>query len=90
MRRIHYSGASLVTGDDIASCLVDYVRALAEAGASAQITLPVRLNDGGVGTATMLIGPTSQLVTVTESSPFEEFDSPELVSAWRDEIAALA
>lgn len=90
MQRIHYSGASLVTGDDIASCVVEYASALARTGACAQLTLPVRLNDGGVGSATILLGPASQLVTVTEPSPFEKFDAPELVSAWRNEIEALA
>jgi hypothetical protein len=90
MQKVHYSGATLITGDDVACVIVEYARVLARTGKCAQVTLPVRLNDGGVGSATLLIGPASQLVTVTESSPFEELSSPDLVSAWQTEIDAIS
>ena len=71
MQRIHYSGVSLLTGNDIARGVVQYARVLARVGGSAEVSLPVRLSDGGTANATLLIGPASQLVTVEESSPFE-------------------
>ena len=86
MQRIHYSGASLVTGDDLARGVVEYAHVLAESGGSAQVTLPVRLKDGGIGSATLLIGPASQLVIVDELSPFAEVEAPDLVEEWREAL----
>lgn len=83
MQRIHYSGASLLTGNDLARGVVEYAQALAQSGGTAQITFPVRLKDGGIGSATLLIGSASQLVTVDESSPFTELSAPAVVAAWR-------
>ena len=89
MRRIHYSGASLLTGDDLARGVVDYAQVLAQSGSSATITLPVRLNDGGIGNATLLIGPASQLVAVDESSPFDELSAPEVLDGWQNAMLPL-
>lgn len=90
MQRIHYSGVSLVTGDDIARGILHYAQALAHAGGSAEIVLPVRLSDGGTANATLLIGPASQFVTVDEASPFEELSAPELLDEWRTAVARIA
>jgi hypothetical protein len=46
------------------------------------------LNDGGTGSATLLIGPSSELVTVAESSPFGELYAPEVLAEWRDALSA--
>jgi len=88
VQRIHYSGASLLTGDELARGLIEYAQGLADSGGSAQVTLPVRLNDGGTGSATLLIGPSSELVTVAESSPFGELYAPEVLAEWRDALSA--
>lgn len=90
MQRIHYSGVSLLTGNDIARGVVQYARVLARVGGSAEVSLPVRLSDGGTANATLLIGPASQLVTVEESSPFEELSAPEVVDGWREAMAEIA
>jgi hypothetical protein len=89
MQRVHYSGISLLTGDDIARGIVQYAEALAHAGGSAQISLPVRLGDGGTANATLLIGPASQLVTIDEASPFEELTAPEVVEKWHAAVAGI-
>jgi hypothetical protein len=90
MQRIHYSGVSLLTGNDIARGVVQYARALARVGGSAEVSLPVRLTDGGTANATLLIGPASQLVTVDEASPFEELSAPEVIEGWREAMAEIA
>jgi hypothetical protein len=90
MQRIHYSGVSLLTGDEIARGVVQYAQALAHAGGSAEIRLPVRLGDGGTASATLLIGPSSQLVTVDEASPFDELTAPEVIEQWRTAMSAIA
>lgn len=89
MQRIHYSGVSLLTGNEIARGVVQYARALARVGGSAEVSLPVRLSDGGTANATLLIGPASQLVTVDESSPFEELSAPEVIDGWREAMAEI-
>jgi hypothetical protein len=90
MQRIHYSGTSLLTGDDIARAMLRYAQALTHSSGSAEITLPVRLSDGGTAQATLLIGPASQLVTVDEQSPFDELSAPELVDSWHQAAARLS
>ena len=90
MQRVHYAGAIFITGDDIADGIVDYVHALAMRGGCATLTVPVRLNDGGVSSATLLVGPSSQLVVTPETSPFDELSSPELLTTWQHDIEAIA
>jgi hypothetical protein len=89
MQRIHYSGVSLLTGNDLAAGVVDYARSLAHVGGSAELTLPVRLADGGTANATLLLGPASQLVTVDEASPFDELSAPKVLEEWRSAMSAL-
>ena len=89
MQRVHYAGAILITGDDIAGGMVDYASALAARGRCAKVTVPVRLSDGGVSSATLLLGPSSQLVTTPETSPFDELSSPDLLSTWKLDIDAF-
>ncbi len=76
----------MVTGDDLARGIIEYAHVLAESGSSAQITLPVRLADGGIGSATLLIGPASEVVIADENSPFGELTAPELLDEWRRAI----
>ncbi len=80
MRRIRYAGDSVVTGDDIASMVIEYSEALAKANTAASIEIPVRLGTGGIGMATLLVGPASQLISSTEDLPHEEIEDPELVA----------
>jgi len=80
----------LLTGDELARGLIEYAQVLAASGGSAQVTLPVRLNDGGTGSATLLIGPSSELVTVAETSPFGELYAPEVLAEWQEGLAASA
>ena len=80
MRRIRYAGDSVVTGDDIASLVIQYSEALAKANTAASIDIPVRLGDGGFGTATLLIGPASQLISVPEPDDPTEIEDQEVVA----------
>lgn len=90
MQRIHYSGASLLTGDEIAQGIVTYAHALVRVGESAEVHLPVRLADGGTAHAMLLIGPSSELMTIDEESPFDELLAPELLDEWREAITRMA
>lgn len=72
MKRIVYAGESIMTGDAVAGAVLEYGRALAEAGAADTITIPVVLGDGMQGEATLLIGPASQIITEAATSEVEE------------------
>jgi hypothetical protein len=68
MRRIYYASGSVLTDDAIARAVLEYAEALAKDGRADIVEVPVVLASGNLGTATMLIGPSSQLASVTEES----------------------
>jgi hypothetical protein len=79
MRRIYYSSGSVLTGDAIAHAILEYAEALAKNGRADIVEVPVVLGSGNPGTATMLIGPSSQLASVTEESDLLQPQSDTLV-----------
>lgn len=79
MRRIYYSSGSVLTDDAIAHAVLEYAEALAKDGRADIVEVPVVLTSGNPGTATMLIGPSSQLASVTEESEFATPQSDTLV-----------
>ena len=72
MKLIVYAGAELVTGDDIAAGVLRYCEALAGSVVAEVIEIPVREADGSISRATLLVGPTSQMVVKEVRSEFEE------------------
>src|SRR4051794_5913650 len=90
MDRIHYAGDSILTGTEIARALLEYAQALALAGTSATVDIPVvNEQDGSIGRSELLIGPASQLISDTEESPYDDAIDQELVSRMHDETARL-
>lgn len=63
MDRIHYAGASVVTGTEIARALLDYAQALAQAETSDTVDIPVLQDDGATGRWEVLVGPASQVAS---------------------------
>ena len=72
MKVIVYAGTELLTGDDIAIGVLGYCEALAGSVVAEVIEIPVREADGSLGHATLLVGPTSQMVARNVTSEFEE------------------
>ena len=68
MRRVYYPSGSVLTGDSIALAVLEFAEALAKDGRADIIEIPVVLSSGNRGTATLLVGPSSQLASVTEES----------------------
>ena len=89
MERIHYAGSSFVTGDLIARALIDYAHFLTAHNTSAAVDIPIRRDDGTVGRANFLLGPTSQLVSESEGNRFSELFDDELVAQLRDRALGL-
>ncbi|MET0673209.1 MAG: hypothetical protein ABWY37_06930 [Microbacterium pygmaeum] len=89
MDRIHYAGHSVLTGTAIAEALLDYAQALAEAGGSSTVQLPILNEDGSRGRSEVLVGPSSQLISDAEESEHEELTDVVLVSRLRTEAERL-
>lgn len=89
MERIHYAGSSVLTGDAIARSLLRYAEALAVRKGSTTVEIPVRRPSGGLGRASLLIGPASQLFSETEDSDLDEIVDDELVERFTREAERL-
>ena len=72
MKILQYAGGQLRTGDEIATALLEYSAALAEAGTAGTVEIPVLSDDGRRVTATLLVGPASQIVLTDSESSGEE------------------
>ncbi|MFS0866277.1 hypothetical protein AB3M83_02950 [Microbacterium sp. 179-B 1A2 NHS] len=73
MLKLHYSDGSVTTTDAVADAVMRYARSLAAHDESDLVTIPI-VEDGIVGTSTMLIGPASQLHTTPYDGPAPEMD----------------
>ena len=85
MMTIVYAGEELMTGDEIAQALLKYSEALAEKGSASTVEIPTMSDDGTRSTATVLVGPASQIVARPVESSFAELRDPRVV----EQLAAL-
>jgi len=72
MKNIHYTGETMMTGDDIADAVVQYAETLAVHETSASIGIPVVTADGRTVEASFLLGPASQIVAVPADSDYAD------------------
>ena len=89
MKTIVYAGGEYTTGDQIATALMEYSRALAEEDTAQNVDIPIVHEDGSVGTATFLIGPSSQIVAEAVETDFEELVDHEAVERLRSMMRGL-
>jgi hypothetical protein len=80
---VTYAGSDFLTGDDIATALLECSEALAEAGEAETVSVPTREADGSVGLVMVLIGPASQIVARQVKVDAEELVNPEAVERLR-------
>lgn len=90
MQRLHYADGSFVTGDDIATAVVRYARALARFGTADTVEVPILLDEGGFGRSQLLIGPASQLVLTPTDPDLPELVDPRLVAEIEGRRTTLA
>lgn len=83
MKRVTYAGSDFLTGDEIATALLECSEALAEAGEADTVSVPTREADGSVGLVMVLIGPASQIVARHELVPGEELVDQDAVARLR-------
>ena len=89
MDHIHYAGDTLLTGSEIAAALLEYAQALAGAGSSDTVEIPVRTSDGLEQRATFVIGPASQLVSIAAAHAGPELEAPDVVELLRHKAASI-
>ncbi|GAB2976954.1 hypothetical protein [Frigoribacterium salinisoli] len=90
MQRLHYADGSFVTGDELATAVVRYARALARAGTADTVEVPILLDEGGFGRSQLLIGPASQLVLTPGDPDLPPLVDPVLVADIEARRVALA
>ena len=84
MKLIVYAGSRLMTGDDIAVAVLDYCAALADAGTAETVEIPILTAEGHRAHATLLVGPSSQIVAEDIETAFEELVDHDTVRLLRD------
>ncbi|MEF2977163.1 hypothetical protein [Subtercola sp. YIM 133946] len=90
MKRISYSGGSFVTTDGVADALLHFVAALGSSHRAEAVEIPVIDADGEADTVQLVIGPASELVSVSERTTFAEPDSTLAVAHLRRRTDLLA
>ncbi len=89
MKKIIYAGTEVLTGDEIARALLRFGEVLAQVGSAETVEVPVRETDGSVGVASLLVGPSSQMVARDADDSLEELVDEATVSEMRERTRRL-
>jgi hypothetical protein len=88
MRELHYGNGILVVGRDVCTAVFDYALALARAGKSDLINVPVLVN-GSIADSNILLGPTTQIFCTPSAETLEGLDDAQKVDELRERLASL-
>jgi hypothetical protein len=88
MKRIYHSGGSIVTGDALADAVMLYAEALGNRHETDVVDIPVLVDDGSQGRAQILIGVSSQLMSVTSTEGARELVETATAEAIRDKVSS--
>jgi hypothetical protein len=88
MRILSYSGESVVTTDQVGEAVVDYIRALIAENTTDVVDIPVLFNDQEL-TATLVLGPRSQLMVVPSHEANVELQDELTIARLHSKTAAL-
>lgn len=88
MRELHYGGGILVVGREVCTAVFDYALALARAGRSDLINVPVLVN-GAIADSNILLGPTTQIFCTPASETRDDLDDAEKVAELRERLESL-
>ena len=86
MKRIFHPGGSVVTGTVLADGVMRYAEALSKRRETDVVDIPVITDDGSQGRAQLLIGASSQLVSVTIAAGPYELVEDETAQSLRDKL----
>jgi hypothetical protein len=90
MKRIFHSGGSVVTGSDLADAVMLYAEALGNRHETDLVDIPVVTENGSSGRAQILIGSSSQLMSVTSDDGVLELVDAATTNAIRDKVRSGA
>jgi hypothetical protein len=88
MKRIYHSGGSIVTGSELADAVMLYAEALGNRHETDVVDIPVIVDDGSAGRAQILIGASSQLMSVTSADGTLELVETATADAIRHKVHA--
>jgi hypothetical protein len=88
MRILSYSGESVVTTDRVGEAVIDYARALIADNSADVVDIPVVFEDREL-TASIVLGPASQLMVVPSHDADRELRDELTIARLRSKIAAL-
>jgi len=74
MKELFYAGGSVIVSDSMATALLEYASALAWGGKAQVVEIPAVSQDGAVGSAQLLLGPSSQIWATPTSKDGMELD----------------
>jgi hypothetical protein len=89
MKRVSYGGESFITSDDGAAALLDFAASAAMSGIGEVVTLPSVLADGRVVSVSLVIGPSSELMTTPIETSYPEPDTRKAAAALRARASQL-
>jgi hypothetical protein len=88
MRILSYSGESVVTTDGVGDAVVDYTRALIADNSADVVEIPVLFDDEEL-TASMILGPSCQLIVVPSHDVDVRLHDEMTIARLRTKTAAL-
>jgi hypothetical protein len=88
MRILSYSGESVVTTDRVGEAVIDYARALIADNSADVVDIPVVFDQREL-TASLVLGPTSQLMVVPSHDADVELTDELTIARLHAKIAAL-
>jgi hypothetical protein len=88
MRIVSYSGESVVTTDGVGEAVVDYARALIADNSADVVDIPILFEDEEL-TASLVLGPASQLIVVPAHEVDVELRDEMTIARLRSKTAAL-
>lgn len=90
MRRLRVAGESFYVGDDLGRALLEYLRALAEAGGAGIVALPALAADGSPTRLEFVAGASSQTLLTPADVDFPEPESADAVAGLQQQTKRLA
>lgn len=88
MKTIIYAGDRIITGDDIAAAVLRCGKALAESSSAEMVDIPFVDESNVRHTATLLLGPASQIIVEHGPDGFDELIDVDVVAAL-DRVSAV-
>jgi hypothetical protein len=89
MHKLFYAGGYMLMSDTSCAAVMEYAKALADAGKSDLVTVPSLSDEGIRGETQLLIGPTSQLFATPALDRGVDLEDAESVAAMRASTARL-